>query len=137
MHHIIYLSYAVAPFTNAQLQQLLTRARRRNTELGVTGILLYGNERFVQILEGEEYIVQELYERIKQDPRHTNLITFATKPVEKRAFAEWAMAFQPVSSQHFDDVVGYLGPLTLPVHAAGLSHADENLFGLLRSFVLP
>jgi hypothetical protein len=137
MHHIIYLSYALAPFTNAQLQSLLTLARRRNTELAVTGILLYGNERFVQVLEGDEEAVQEIYEHIKRDPRHTNLITFANKPVEARAFKEWAMAFQPVSSQQFDDVVGYLGPLTVPVDTAGLAHADDNLFNLLRSFVQP
>jgi hypothetical protein len=47
MHHIIYMSYARAPFTSAQLYQLLLQARRRNEELAITGILLYGNERFM------------------------------------------------------------------------------------------
>jgi hypothetical protein len=41
MHCIIYLSWAVTPFTNAQLQTLLTLARQRNTEQAITGILLY------------------------------------------------------------------------------------------------
>jgi hypothetical protein len=59
MHHIIYLSRATGPFTEAQLQGLLTRARRRTTELAVTGVLLYGSERFLQVLEGEE-VVEEV-----------------------------------------------------------------------------
>lgn len=136
MHHIIYLSWATVPFTNAQLQKLLTLARRRNSELAITGILLYGNERFVQVLEGEEEIVEEMYAHIRQDPRHDNFITFASKPIAQRAFAEWTMAFQPVSSQQLDDVVGHLGPPTVPVNTVGLPYSDAHLFDLLRS-VLP
>lgn len=137
MHHILYLSLATTPFTNRQLQSLLINARRRNTELGVTGILLYGNERFLQILEGEEDMVQEVYAHIRRDPRHTNILTFANKPVAERAFKEWAMAFQPIASQQFDDIVGYLGPPDMPVRTAGLSDKDKYLFDLLRAFVLP
>lgn len=137
MHHIIYLSWATVPFTNAQLQNLLTLARQRNTELAVTGILLYGNERFVQVLEGEESIIREMYAHIRRDTRHSNILTFANKPVAQRAFMEWAMAFQPLSLQQFDDVVGYLGPPDTPVNTAGFSYTDMHLFDLLRSFVLP
>lgn len=91
----------------------------------------------MQVLEGEEDAVQEVYAQIRQDPRHTNFITFANKPVAQRAFTEWAMAFQSVSSQQFAGVVGYLGPTDTPVSMAGLSYDDMHLFDLLRSFVLP
>ncbi|MGI4862974.1 MAG: BLUF domain-containing protein [Janthinobacterium lividum] len=137
MHHIIYLSWATFPFTNEQLQSLLTLARRRNTELAITGILLYGNECFLQVLEGEQELVQELYALIRRDPRHGNFITFVDKPVAQRAFADWVMAFQPVSAQQLDDVVGYLGSPAAPVNTVGLSYSDNHLFDLLRSFVLP
>lgn len=137
MYHIIYLSWAVVPFTNAQLQRLLTRARRRNTELAITGILLYGNEQFVQVLEGEEDVVRELYGHIRQDERHTNFITFADKTIAHRSFKDWAMAFHPVSTQQFDDVVGYLSPCKVPAQVADFSAHDNKLFDLLRSFVQP
>jgi hypothetical protein len=137
MHHVIYLSWAIVPFNEEQLQQLLIAARRRNTELAVTGILLYGNERFVQVLEGEEDTVQEVYALIRRDPRHHNFITFANKPVAQRAFTEWAMGFKSVSSQQLEDVVGHLGPTDASVNTAGLSYYDSRLFDLLRSFVLP
>jgi hypothetical protein len=137
MHHIIYLSWATVPFTDQQLQTLLVLARRRNTELAVTGILLYGNERFVQVLEGEVDILQELYAHIKRDTRHGNIITFANKPVAQRAFAEWTMAFPSITSQQLENVVGLLGPTNVPMNTAGLAHADMQLFDILRAFVLP
>lgn len=137
MHHIIYLSWAVAPFTTAQLQRLLTRARQRNTELAITGILLYGNEQFMQVLEGEEEVVQELYAQIRKDPRHHNILTFANKAVAQRAFPEWAMAFPSVSAQQFAAVTGYLPPASVPARVAGFSSADSHLFDVLRSFVQP
>lgn len=137
VHHIIYLSWATAPLTNKQLQHLLVCARQRNTQLAVTGILLYGNERFVQVLEGEEEAVQAVYAHIRRDARHQNILTFANKPTAQRAFTDWAMAFQPITSQQFDDVVGHLGPPNTSLHLAGLSCSDGQLFDLLRSFVLP
>lgn len=137
MHHIIYLSWAKAAFTDEQLAQLLVRARQRNTELAVTGVLLYGNERFVQVLEGEEHTLQELYALIRRDPRHDNFITFANKPIAQRAFPAWTMAFRPVSSAQLANVVGYLGPTDAPVNMLGLSYHDLHLFDLLHSFVLP
>ena len=137
MHHIIYLSWATVPFTDRQLQELLLVARQRNAELAITGILLYGNECFIQLLEGEEDVVQELYAQIKQDARHGNIITFTNKPVAQRVFTDWTMAFHSVSSPQLNAVVGYLGSAEVPVSMAGLPGTDQRLFDLLRSFVLP
>jgi uncharacterized protein YaaQ len=137
MHHIIYLSWATAPFTEKELRQLLTYSHHRNTQLAVTGILLYGNEQFLQVLEGEEEVVQEVYARIRRDARHSNVLTFANKAIGERTFTDWAMAFQLVSAQQLEKVVGYLGAPTAPVNTTGLSYADRHLFDLLRSFVLP
>jgi hypothetical protein len=137
MHHIIYISCAVTPFTNAQLQKLLELARRRNAELAITGLLLYGNERFIQVLEGEEANVQALYELIKSDPRHQYIIAYANKPIAQRTFAEWAMAFQPISPQQSAELAGYLGPTNVAIDTSGLSLIDAKLFDLLRSYALP
>jgi hypothetical protein len=137
MHHIIYQSWATMPFSDAQLQELLATSHTRNALLGVTGILFYGNERFVQVLEGEKAAVQALYDRIRRDPRHGNLITYADKPVAERTFAKWAMAFEPASPERFERLVGYLGATTEAVDTAGLSYTDQHLYDLLRSFVEP
>jgi len=137
MHHIIYLSWATTPFSDSQLQELLAISRTRNARLGVTGILFYGNERFVQVLEGEEAAVRTLYERIRRDPRHGNIQTYVDKPIAERAFAKWGMAFEPVAPQLFERLVGYLGSTTTPIDTTGLAYSELHIYDMLRSFVEP
>jgi hypothetical protein len=100
-------------------------------------VLLHGNERFVQVLEGEAAAVQEVYSPIRRHPRHHNILTFANKPIAQRAFPEWAMAFQPVITQQVEKVVGYLGPPNTPLNTVDLPPSDGQLVDLLRAFVLP
>ena len=136
MHHLIYLSWASTPFSEQQLQDLLRQARRHNSEVGITGFLFYGKERFMQVLEGEEATVQALYELIKRDARHQNVLCFANKPIEQRAFGEWAMAFQTGTPQQVEQLAGYLGPTSVALDLANLPMADIHLIDLLRSFTL-
>ena len=110
MHHIIYLSRATAPFTDAQLENLLLVARSRNAELDVSGLLLYAEAQFLQVLEGDEQAIRALYEIIKDDPRHRDIVTYADKSIKQRAFASWAMAFHAPSLPQLADVTGYLTP---------------------------
>lgn len=137
MHHIIYLSWATRPFSDEQLHTLLRKARSRNTEVGITGFLLYGNDCFLQVLEGEEVAVRTLYEYIKGDARHRDVTAYADKPIPQRAFAEWAMAFQSTTPQQFEQLVGYLQPASVAVDASRLSLTDLHLLDVLRSFTQP
>jgi hypothetical protein len=137
MHHIIYLSWASAPLTDDQLQELLCVARRRNKQLNVTGIMIYGNERFMQVLEGEEATVRALYEHIKRDARHHHITAYADKPIAHRAFAEWAMAFQAATPQQFEEMAGYLVPSEVTIDISRLPMTDVHLIDILRSFTLP
>jgi len=137
MHHIIYLSWASAPLAEDQLQAILRSARRRNEQLNVTGIMVYGNQRFVQVLEGEEATVRALYEHIKRDARHHHIIAYADKPITHRAFADWAMAFQATTPQQFEEMAGYLVPTEVAVDTARLPQPDVHLIDILRSFTLP
>lgn len=137
MHHIIYLSQATVPFTEASLRQLLGQARSYNSTHQLTGVLLYGSDQFFQVLEGEEATVRALYAHICQDPRHRNVTTYADKAIAKRAFADWSMRFQALPPQQFLEFASYLHPQQLQVERANLSQADTLLLQLLRSFVLP
>lgn len=137
LHHIIYLSRATVAFNEQQLQQLLLQANRRNQALGVTGILLYGQEQFLQVLEGEQALVQTLYEHIQQDPRHRDVTTFADKQIGQRAFEGWAMAYHPQDPQQLQQFAGLVSPTDVWVERPNLTLADQQLLQLLRSFVSP
>ncbi|RZK30342.1 MAG: BLUF domain-containing protein [Hymenobacter sp.] len=137
MHHIIYLSRATTPFTNEQLQDLLEEARLHNAANELTGILLYGNDQFLQVLEGERGRVQTIYEHIVQDPRHHNVTLFADKQINARAFADWSMAYHPVDPAQFLEFTNYVSPQDVQLEHPNLTQADVQLLQLLRTFVLP
>ncbi|RZK17733.1 MAG: BLUF domain-containing protein [Hymenobacter sp.] len=137
MHHIIYLSKAAHAFTDAELQDLLAQARLYNASQDITGMLLYGSDQFFQVMEGPEAAVQALYERVRQDPRHRDVATFADKAIAERAFPDWGMAFQPLDPTEFLEFAGYVAPAGLRLDHPNLSLTDQQLLQLLRSFVLP
>lgn len=106
MIQVIYTSRAKAPFSVEALRDLLAKARRRNTERGVSGMLLHVEGSFLQVLEGEAGPVQALYDLIGRDPRHTGVILLARRTIDARCFADWSMAFFDASGRA-RGLVGY------------------------------
>ena len=106
MIQITYLSSATRAMSQADLEDILRTARENNARLGITGMLLYGNKTFIQILEGEEDVVHELVKTIKRDPRHTNFQIVKQKPIEQHEYADWSMGFKRVSGEDFEAVKG-------------------------------
>lgn len=137
MHQLIYLSQATVPFDGAQLEHLLGQARQFNAAHGLTGILLYGNDQFLQVLEGEAATVHSLYARICQDPRHRDVTTYADEAIAARTFSDWQMAYHPLQPQQFLEFAGYVAPYELLLEHPDLSVADTQLLQLLRTFLLP
>jgi hypothetical protein len=91
---VVYVSTAARHVTLGELRHLLDGAQRRNVEEGVTGVLLYAEQRFMQYLEGPVGGLARVNDVIKAHPLHYGLIDLVRAPVEERAFAEWSMAFQ-------------------------------------------
>jgi hypothetical protein len=80
------------PDRKIELGRLFTHARRTNKAAGITGALLLTGDWFVQVLEGEEAAVRDLYGRIERDPRHDQVALLATEPAAEVVFGRWSMA---------------------------------------------
>lgn len=93
MHSLVYRSVASDSFTVTDIYKMLSDARDFNAGHGITGCLLYHNNQFLQLLEGEEKEVMELYDKIQNDPRHHDVTTLMEEPDSQRLFDEWSMAF--------------------------------------------
>ena len=93
MNQVVYSSAALAPFTETQLSELLVRARKNNERLGVSGMLLYHDGSFLQVLEGEGSILETLFAVIGCDKRHHRMVTLLKREVKERHFADWCMGF--------------------------------------------
>jgi len=98
LHALVYVSSATHLLSAAELNHLVERARARNTQEGVTGVLLYSHGNFMQYLEGPHSGMSKVYEIIKADPLHHGLIELLREPIEAREFSEWSMAFRNISA---------------------------------------
>ena len=96
LYHLVYQSQALAPFTDAELAALLLRWRDHNRLMHVTGLLLHSPDgRFLQILEGEDADVRQLYyQHILSDPRHHQCRVLGEGSCAERSFADWSMGFR-------------------------------------------
>jgi hypothetical protein len=95
--HLIYASAATTRLTAHDLDQLLQRSRDNNAQLGLTGMLLYADGSFFQVLEGPADVVSGLYQKIECDPRHAQVTRIISEPIPRRFFSEWSMGFSDLS----------------------------------------
>ncbi len=137
LHHIIYLSRATGPFSDHDLRTLLEEARQQNAAQRITGALVYGNEQFVQIIEGEESVLAALYEHLLLDPRHTQLVKFADKAIDHRSFTDWSMAYRSISDEQARGLAAYVPLTELDLAPDGLGLTDTLLLQMMKSFVVP
>ena len=70
MYQLVYVSTATEPFSSEELTRLLETSRKNNTADGVTGMLLYHDGNFFQVLEGDRDAVIGVFRRVERDPRH-------------------------------------------------------------------
>lgn len=97
LYSLVYASTAISPFDDAGLEELLRRSRERNDAKQISGLLLYRRGRFIQFLEGPEAEVRELFAAIERDPRHLTPRILNEGHPDRRQFADWTMAYQPVA----------------------------------------
>lgn len=121
MIEIVYTSSAVEPFSEDQLLGLLEKSRTNNENLGITGMLLYKDGEFMQVLEGEEDAVRSLSERIAADPRHTNFKVLMDRVCTQREFSDWSMGFTNLDAITAQDVPGYSRFLDSPLRSLPFS----------------
>ena len=100
---LVYVSSAVRLLSLEEIGYLLKRARERNKEYGITGVLLYIGGNFMQYIEGPKDNLDIIYKIIREDDQHTGLILVSREAIESRQFADWSMAYQT------KDVEGYVG----------------------------
>ena len=94
---LIYISRAVGPQTTTITTQILETARAYNKAHNLTGVLCQGKGLYVQVLEGERSVVNNLYRRIVADNRHSQTEIVHFGEVESRQFKDWAMALVNLS----------------------------------------
>ena len=94
---VIYCSAASHFVSRADLADILEISRRNNLEKGITGMLLYSEGSFFQVLEGEDECIDALLSKLEQDPRHQRVTIIIREPIAERSFCDWAMGYADIS----------------------------------------
>ena len=106
-YHLAYVSTETEPFSQIDLVELLAVARGANAERGVTGLLLYREGCFYQVLEGNEFAVNKTFHNIEQDPRHRDVQVLFKGESESREFPDWQMGFLNLDGIEADALAGF------------------------------
>lgn len=133
-YYLVYLSSATVKMEDRDLQRLLKKSRKNNELIGVTGLLMYIDGNFIQVIEGEKDTVMNLYRKIARDSRHANIIKLLDGYAASRNFEEWSMALKIFKRA---EVFQALGAKNLSTDAAlrdMLTTKKHPIFTLLNTF---
>jgi len=134
MYSLTYVSSATVPFSPSSLRELLEKSRSNNLKRGITGMLLFKDGNFMQVLEGEQAAVDATQQRIDSDPRHTGLIVLLRGEIAERSFAEWSMAFQDLNDESSRQTPGYSDFLITPLNDPRFRNDPEASRKLIAVF---
>ena len=112
MKRIVYASQATYDVGPDELIELLSAARDRNGQAGLSGMLLYCSQSFLQLIEGEPAAIEATYARILRDDRHTNLRMLMNADVPGPLFPDWTMGFEHVDDDELADTLDGFTPET-------------------------
>lgn len=104
--HLAYASAAVPGFSKEQILEMLQRARKKNESLDITGMLLFSDKSFFQVLEGPKSQVETLFEKISRDTRHTHMLKVFEGTVAKECFKDWSMGLAFLDREHLEMTPG-------------------------------
>ena len=107
MLSLIYVSTSVKLLNDEELLDILKVSRENNSSRDVTGLLLYKGGNFMQVLEGPDEVVEAVFETIKADPRHKDVIVLSREQISNRQFPAWEMAFQNLDNPEVKSEPGY------------------------------
>jgi hypothetical protein len=145
--YLIYTSKADKLMPADDLIFLLEQSSRNNLAFDITGMLLYMETRFItklegrfiQVLEGTEGAVQQIYSRIIADKRHNGVLLLNSGFIAKRRFPDWSMAFSSIDEKAINMIPGFKdlsATLHDPSFLPGLNIAVELLNVFISSTAL-
>ncbi len=134
VYQVIYVSAATRLFSKAELLDLLKSARDNNERLGVTGMLLYKDGDFIQLLEGDEAVVKPLLAHIMADPCHHTSMVLLEEHTDARLFPGWSMGFRDLADPAVQALPGFSDFLNTPNLPDRVAHDPHGCLQLLAMF---
>jgi len=101
LSQLIYVSVRKSTCTDHEIENILASSNKNNGKKDITGVLLYSNNKFLQVLEGDRNEILNLYDHIKLDDRHKNVTMLSLKPISQRYFPSWQMGSKAIDTNSY------------------------------------
>jgi hypothetical protein len=88
---LLYASRAAKALSTRTVASILADCQKNNPARGITGVLCYSDEIFLQVLEGGREAVCETFNAIVGDARHENVTLLQFEEISERRFGGWTM----------------------------------------------
>jgi hypothetical protein len=113
---LTFISTPTLPFSFLGLSRLLCHIYLNNQTNDITGILIFKDNQFTQILEGQESSVEKIWLTIQKDERHTDLQLLSKESIEMKSFIKWSMLFPESEKviEYFPDMAEVVQNLEMP-----------------------
>ena len=107
IYRLAYMSYAQIEEDGSNLMELVLQSRKNNQRNNITSLLIHGQAMFIQVLEGEKQQLEAVFDKIKQDPRHSHVSVIFTETIPKRRFQHWFLKYLPLNQTRLDRAAGF------------------------------
>ncbi len=133
---LTYLSNPVTPFTDADFDDIENKSIEANNARDVTGLLIMNDDRIIQVLEGREDAVRELYTKIEADERHTVTKVVSEVEDEERMLLTWSMVVRRVDGIPPEVLEHYIQVYEELLHADSQSEITIDHIDLFKTISL-
>jgi len=131
---LVYVSASTYLMTREELEDILQTSREKNGVLGITGMLLYFEGAFMQVLEGPEQAVRQIYAHLCQDPRHHRILTLLEEYIPERSFSDWSMGFHHLNADEASPLEGFASFAEIDHYLEYFQGAPQRSLVLLKGF---
>ena len=105
---LLYVSRAADGKVTPELtESIMAAARAYNLANGITGVLCYGDDVFMQAIEGGRDEINALYSIIAKDPRHQDVVLLHYEEILERRFGGWTMGHVNLAKLNASVVLKY------------------------------
>ena len=94
IYSLCYISTKREGLSNNEIKDIIQKSMIKNLNHMITGVLINYKNNFIQHIEGDPVLIYELFELIKNDPRHEKISLLGYSPIEKRLFKKWNMTYK-------------------------------------------
>ncbi|MDN4166591.1 BLUF domain-containing protein [Cytophagales bacterium LB-30] len=109
LSQLVYVSNRKPNCTEEEIEKILEACKKNNPPLDITGVLLYNDTKFIQMVEGDMKTITSLYDKIKGDTRHDQVRMISLGPIKQKSFPSWHMGSRPIQNSNSID---YLTDIT-------------------------